>query len=705
MKITSIQQAPSQQFKIYTEPTIERRETGFVPGTKTPTSKLVIIDPTGESLGRGAYRSTEREATLKEQQTYDKETRQVEVRQEGKIQQVVNKYAGAGSYEKAVGGAVGSYEKLNQRLVESLTEPTIGKINFDKAQQNVKESSEYLSNKYSSKSERQLIGVGEFVSGVGLGLAQDIKEKPLKNLALYGVGAGIGFGFAATGTAISSIPKIGSTAGMVFKTGEIGLGVYGAGSYVITTSKKIYNAKTNYERGKILSVDLKDASLIGLGYSKGVKGYQITQGIIRTTGRTEIPTEKIITEEILSGQKKFVENPTGRINAKEYKKLFETKSQVVPEIKEPMGYHQAPASFWKGDKLEVTSPGSSEFPGLYTAYRPSPYFLKIQSGYSTIKFNIKTLFQPYGKPGTAAIIPTKFVLGKSAKPGQAFIPAIKPEVEAIFPVGTKASLLNSKYYYNWKGVRIPLDIFKAEGGTGKGIEFKSLLNSGSYSVPTASSPLGYGYATFSLYEVKKKSSSISSIKSSSISSISSKTSSSISNQYQIKSYKTSYKSKPSYKSSKIDSYISSKPSDKSVISSTKISSISPIKYGKSTSNIFKSNKIERTSNKSKKYSNKKIQPTTNFKIFTRRFGKFKTIGTSSDIKQAFNIGKSSTRNTLGATFYIRGLKSEGQVPFGYYTKKGKEGTLFIQKTKYRLGSAGEKAEINKFKRLSGGIKL
>jgi hypothetical protein len=93
-----------------------------------------------------------------------------------------------------------------------------------------------------------------------------------------------------------------------------------------------------------------------------------------------------------------------------------------------------------------------------------------------------------------------------------------------------------------------------------------------------------------------------------------------------------------------------------------------------------------------------------FSVSVRRSGKFKTIGRTRTLSQAFNIGQQRVATTLGATFKISGT-GKYRTPFGFYAKKTKEGTLFIEKSKYRLSTGGEKAEIKMFQNMKGGIKI
>ena len=305
------------------------------------------------------------------------------------------------------------------------------------------------------------VGAGTWISG-GVGtIGKMTMDKPittpLKYAAYGAMGAGIGFGISGALTGATAISPVVGTVAQVGVTGAgIGLGGY----YAYGVGKQVYEAPTSFERGGIIGTEGLKIAAIGGGYASGQKGWQQTAGWWRTRGRVEIPAEQLIPAKILSGEKRFVVSPTGKISQKEYLRLFEKESQILPGIKEPIAYHQTPGVWWKGKGLEVTQPGTSEFPGLYGAYKVSPHFLKVGGEYKI--FSLKDWAVPPSKaPGTVGIIPTRFTLTQTGKPGTAFIPATKPEVEAIFPMGTKAVKVSTDYFYRWKGVRVPIDVYKA----------------------------------------------------------------------------------------------------------------------------------------------------------------------------------------------------------------------------------------------------
>lgn len=100
-----------------------------------------------------------------------------------------------------------------------------------------------------------------------------------------------------------------------------------------------------------------------------------------------------------------------------------------------------------------------------------------------------------------------------------------------------------------------------------------------------------------------------------------------------------------------------------------------------------------------------------YNVQVRRFGKFRSVGSTYDLNKAIGLGESKVRGGLGATFKITG-GGKIRTPRGFYRKLSKkEGQLFIQKNKYRLSSSGEKGEIKFFqglkakpKKMKGGKK-
>ena len=90
-----------------------------------------------------------------------------------------------------------------------------------------------------------------------------------------------------------------------------------------------------------------------------------------------------------------------------------------------------------------------------------------------------------------------------------------------------------------------------------------------------------------------------------------------------------------------------------------------------------------------------------FGVEVRRGGKFRSVGQFGSIKEAFGAGRERVSSTLGATFKLTGTGAFPKSTPGFYTKKTKGGTLFIEKRKFRLSRTGEKKEIRLAKILKG----
>jgi len=101
--------------------------------------------------------------------------------------------------------------------------------------------------------------------------------------------------------------------------------------------------------------------------------------------------------------------------------------------------------------------------------------------------------------------------------------------------------------------------------------------------------------------------------------------------------------------------------------------------------------------------NPKIKPTNTLKglysVQVRRGGKFYNVGNTGSVKEALSIGSGKVGRTLAATFRISGKGMTG-TPKGFYSRRTKEGTLFIEQPKYRLSTSSEVGEIFGYKRNS-----
>lgn len=190
-------------------------------------------------------------------------------------------------------------------------------------------------------------------------------------------------------------------------------------------------------------------------------------GEISSYGRTEAKgvTKAVKEWEAAHPGERYPTAPT-----KEHYKLFTERKQLVEELSEKQlaAFHQRGFIVWKGNQPYIIPPyqySPREFEGLYVAPIPSPYFLRIGP---TGIYGLDASLAPFGRPGTLAIIPTKYVKGTSGTLGQIFIPGQKAEQEGVVVVGTKiVPYLTGAKYYTYSGVKIPLDIFQATTATGK----------------------------------------------------------------------------------------------------------------------------------------------------------------------------------------------------------------------------------------------
>ena len=80
-----------------------------------------------------------------------------------------------------------------------------------------------------------------------------------------------------------------------------------------------------------------------------------------------------------------------------------------------------------------------------------------------------------------------------------------------------------------------------------------------------------------------------------------------------------------------------------------------------------------------------------FAVLGRRFGKFKVVGFGRTKGQALLFGKGWASRTLGTSFTIKGVTGKKSLK-GFYTKKGKEGTVYTEKIGRRLKKGGSEVK-------------
>lgn len=501
-----------KNIKIETQPYITRRvvDTFTAPdtGNKIPVTKTFYVDPTvmGEQF--------ERPATTEEISFFESNKELVAKTDKQFI-----------PYVKIKGSVVGAYENLNQGFKESYTDPlgsfivekTKGTsfggetgLTLDKAQKNILETSDYLKE---SGVPNWIVNSGEFISGVGVGVVEDIKYKPLKNAVIYGASFGAGALIGGGSSLIGTIPKVGKGLQTGLKISELGAGAYFGGGFVLDTATRAYFSDTPLEAGKITGVAVKDITIAGFGFSGGKIAATKAEGYFRTRGREFI--------EIKQGE--FPQSATN-------KQLDLFKQNEIPELgSKPGAFHTTSDVFWK-DTITPKA-GTSELPGLYGSTQISTPFSRISGSGANKKFfpNIKELFTPSGKPGVAYLQPegfrysraikgTNVVNGQSfsyrwvnpAKPGYADVPLIKTEIEAIFrPDAGSYGFTGGKYFTNIKGIRVPIDTFAYSGAGGNTVNVLGLNlkgGSGSYSLPTSQAIFSPG--AFSITSITSQSNNI-----------------------------------------------------------------------------------------------------------------------------------------------------------------------------------------------------
>jgi len=536
----------------------------------------------------------------------------------------------------------------------------------------------------------------EFYSGIFPGYYGGLREKPLKTAALTATFFVASKVLSLVGAGITKVAGPVATKVVGKVAGPTLLGLYSYGTY-----QRIKEEPTWIRRGeKFGEIGATEVTPMITGGYLGAKVWPKVEGWWATRGRKEIPTERLVPKEVITGKERLVKAPSGRISAKEYLRLFKEGRYRLPDYKEPMMYHATGAKFWKGGGFEVT-PGASEFPGLYGAYGISPHFLR--TGGASYSLYGGDLFSPYGKPGVATVIPKKFIIGKKAPLGYAFIPAIKPEVEAIIPPTTKVILVGKSQFFRWDNIRVPIDVFKTTTGVTTGLTAipvsqvsASYYFPSSYPITTPSSMLvGIGVSYYKPSEISRVSypSYISPSKISTTSYV-----------------RPSEVSRISYiRPSKPSSVISpSKVSRPSYITPSKPSSITPSKPSYTSGSYYRPPPPSKKSYSSilkKAGIGKKILQA--FEVQVRRRGKFQTIAKGLPKGKALKLGAEKTRRTLAATFRLvpKGVTIQPDILykpspliFRAPKKKAEFPLTFIQLRGKRLSMKSEVSEIIKSKK-------
>jgi len=748
LRQTQLAQSSTMNISLNTSPYVKTEITGYADsnGKKIPIRKFIYVDPTviGEQL--------ERPATDEEVGNFKKYESALSI-ETGTAS--VNKVP---MYKHTISSSIAEvqdvYNNLNNDLKEEVTYP-LGKVLANRGITAEKTATAVASVYPPEMLLMQFKQSRDAVIGFNKGIIEDVKENPLKQVVLYGVGYGLGAGFKAGATGLSAIPKVGGIASSTFKTGAIGYGVYQGYKFAGATASEIAMAKDNKEAGSVLGVALKDTLLLGAGFTKGEKGFDILEGKIRTRGRMEL------TKEIPQG-----EYPQLATN----KQLQAFKNNIYKEISdEAIAFHTTPDVFYKSGKITPKA-GTSELPGLYASTEISTPFAKISGSgkidsLKAFQKALKEMFAPEKSPGIASLEPKGFrevdfgITGEPVfegqkmlnakkvrlgleKPKYAFfqtppkqgfmdIPKMKTEIESIArpesgsyeAVATKTG---KKYYTEISGVKVPIDSFKYVDEQlsknlkeiGNNIE-KNLINKDfkpkdypSYKEPKLKSSIPSFSALSS--SVKSDISSMQSVGSSVLSdsfassiagySANSKVSSGKSSN-NLRSYQSSQSSKPkSYQNYPYSNGGSS--AGYSILSPGLMSEIakpSMVKY-----NIQNKQKKKSLGSGYNVYG--KIVKSSNF---------FQINHTPLTKSRAEDVGSYYILNSLARTYVVRkaGKLAEEDfeffnIPIGYADsnkiairnfkiKKGRPvnvGEVFIQKNRFLLSSSKEKSDIKKFQK-------
>lgn len=306
---------------------------------------------------------------------------------------------------------------------------------------------------------------GQYFKGYGEGWV----ERPGTTLLYLGVFGALSFGLSTVSLGTSKLPKILPTS-VKTKTSQIIAGGL-VGLYAYTTAKRVLASDEPYRTaGRITSTELVPA--IG-GSILGEAAFLKTQGWIRSFGAKEIPIEKLVPKEVLSGKQNF---PTAE--PQKHLQMFKEGKYSIKKGEDIYYPHATPALF--GKKF-VTQAGArpKEAAGLYVSGKgASVYFLRIGSGDVTYypKSILPEAVTPtlvYVKPSKVVAMPSvlKSGYGKNtaaytwfstkAVKDVAYVPGVKSEVEAVIPPGSlfRQTKDYGKYFTNVKGVDVPVKLY------------------------------------------------------------------------------------------------------------------------------------------------------------------------------------------------------------------------------------------------------
>ena len=350
---------------------------------------------------------------------------------------------------------------------------------IEEAREHIVESTEFLESKGVSP---WISRGGGAISGAGVAIVEDVKEKPLKQAVLIGAGSALTFGLGAATAGAGAIgATVAGARGVTIGTGAVKVGTVAVGTAMgVTLARDVWGqvkaAPTYLEAGGVVGVAAKDVGLIALG---GVAGQQLwtkTQGIISTRGRAEIPIKDIVTKDVITGKTTFPEAGRGLSSAqraKAHKKLFEEGKYTDPFAVKGGGFHAQPEPWYP----KASRPVVGEAPLHISGKGVSTRFLRV--GGETELINLRAFATGTGKPSVKYIIPKEYKVrvGTEVQRGQyiwrgkgdletgvAYLPGTKTEVQAILASGTELVPTSSSLFFRLKGVRVPIDEFTVLGG-------------------------------------------------------------------------------------------------------------------------------------------------------------------------------------------------------------------------------------------------
>ena len=336
---------------------------------------------------------------------------------------------------------------------------------------------------------------------VGSGVLEDLKDKPGRTIiktAAYAIGAYVlGLGgslLSSAGIEIWKPIKYAVGYGLPLLWGGV------LGKQVLEAPK----GERQKEIGKIL---FSDVLPVVVGFKIATQTYPKIKSFFTVKGE-KLELKDITQKGIVSGDKTFPTAPP-----KEHLKLFKQQKHAIPSAESPGGFHLTVDKFGK-NTLTKSGIRESELAGLYISEPASPYFLRLGSGET--KYFGTDIFPKVGQPSALWVEPKSFKgvpsfvrkgYGKKggsawlwsstqAQKGVAYVPGVKGEIEAVIPPDTLLSFRQQKYYFKYKGTKVPVYEYQTSGsGTIKASNIFSSKGMGesyySFNAPKQISPLVY----------------------------------------------------------------------------------------------------------------------------------------------------------------------------------------------------------------------